>query len=151
LAAWSRPGAVDVPGVLEEQGDDGRVDVGLHHQVGGGGQQLDVAGRLVAADVDGAAGQGDLDEVGKVAHVAVGLGKVEQADALGVEEGVHHRRLGRADHEERLHVAALEGVHRVHAADATRRGSSVAKPLAARSCRQRAGRRCPPPTAMRRP
>jgi hypothetical protein len=57
--------AVDVPGVLEEQGDDGRVDVGLHHQVGGGGQQLDVAGRLVAADVDGAAGQGDLDQVGK--------------------------------------------------------------------------------------
>ena len=93
------------------------MDVGLDNQVGGGGEELDVAGRLVAPDVDGAAGQGDLEQVGKVAHVAVRLGKVEQADAVGVQQGVDHRRLRCAHHEEGVHVAALEGVDGRHAAE----------------------------------
>ena len=110
-------GAVDFAGVLEEQGDDGRVDVGLDDQIGGGGKQLDVAGRAVALDVDGAAGQDDLDQMREVAHVALGLGEVEQADAFGVEQGIHDRRLGRTDHEEGVHLAAFEGVDRIHAAE----------------------------------
>jgi len=43
---------------IHEQIDDGRMQVVAHDEVGGRGQQLDVAIGAVGGDVDGAAHQG---------------------------------------------------------------------------------------------
>ena len=90
---------------LHEQLRQRRVQAVAGHQGRGGGDHVDVAGGQVAGQVDHAARQRHGGQEAEAPGVGVGLGEVEQLYAGGLQQHLHHQRLGRRGQHDGIELA----------------------------------------------